>query len=233
MTGTAASFTCPDCHRTSHHPDDAKYGYCGACHAFTGRKLIAAVDTIARIVEAEAGAAPEASLTTQEAADLLGVSHPALLGLLDDGKIPSEQRGGDDRRIRLADVLDYANKRRRRRQALDEIVEESRAAGLYDLPDSAYLDALREVRGPEGAARAYPDEPCPVAAAPGTAERGGHVHPHHPAHLWVWRSPAGPGELQWRRLEPGAAVPEGAMRCPGTDAAHAAVETAAEGREPQ
>jgi hypothetical protein len=29
-------FTCPRCHRTSHHPDDKRYGYCGACHAYTG-----------------------------------------------------------------------------------------------------------------------------------------------------------------------------------------------------
>jgi excisionase family DNA binding protein len=90
-------------------------------------------------------AVPETSLTTQEAADLLDVSHPALLGLLDYGKIPSERLGGH-RRVRLTDVLFYARKRQRRRQALDEIVEESRAAGLYDLPDSDYLDALREVR---------------------------------------------------------------------------------------
>lgn len=29
-------FTCPRCRRTSHHPEDAKNGYCGNCHAFTG-----------------------------------------------------------------------------------------------------------------------------------------------------------------------------------------------------
>lgn len=29
-------FTCPVCRRTSHHPEDAKNGYCGNCHAFTG-----------------------------------------------------------------------------------------------------------------------------------------------------------------------------------------------------
>lgn len=31
------SFTCPVCHRTSHHPEDVKHGYCGNCHAFTGQ----------------------------------------------------------------------------------------------------------------------------------------------------------------------------------------------------
>lgn len=29
-------FTCPKCGRTSWHPDDERYGYCGACCAFTG-----------------------------------------------------------------------------------------------------------------------------------------------------------------------------------------------------
>jgi hypothetical protein len=31
-----SSFTCPVCGRTSHHPMDRKYGYCGACHDYTG-----------------------------------------------------------------------------------------------------------------------------------------------------------------------------------------------------
>jgi hypothetical protein len=30
-------FTCPRCGRTSHHPDDSREGYCGACHDFTGQ----------------------------------------------------------------------------------------------------------------------------------------------------------------------------------------------------
>lgn len=32
------AFTCPQCNRTSHHPDDEKHGYCGNCHEFTGLK---------------------------------------------------------------------------------------------------------------------------------------------------------------------------------------------------
>lgn len=30
-----SSFTCPACQRTSAHPHDAWYGYCGNCHDFT------------------------------------------------------------------------------------------------------------------------------------------------------------------------------------------------------
>jgi hypothetical protein len=29
------SITCPKCNRTSHHPEDANHGYCGACHEYT------------------------------------------------------------------------------------------------------------------------------------------------------------------------------------------------------
>jgi hypothetical protein len=28
------SFTCPDCGRTSHHPKDEQFSYCGNCHEF-------------------------------------------------------------------------------------------------------------------------------------------------------------------------------------------------------
>lgn len=31
-----AAFTCPRCSRTSHHPEDLRQGYCGACHDWTG-----------------------------------------------------------------------------------------------------------------------------------------------------------------------------------------------------
>lgn len=28
------TFICPDCYRVSHHPEDVKHRYCGACHRF-------------------------------------------------------------------------------------------------------------------------------------------------------------------------------------------------------
>ena len=31
-----ASFTCPRCGMTSHHPKDIEQGYCGNCHDWTG-----------------------------------------------------------------------------------------------------------------------------------------------------------------------------------------------------
>jgi excisionase family DNA binding protein len=73
-----------------------------------------------------------ALLTTQEAAELLGISRPTLVRLLEDGKIPYEQRGRH-RRIMLADLLAYqASMRRERREALDRMAQQGQAVGLYD-----------------------------------------------------------------------------------------------------
>ncbi|SDO86531.1 DNA binding domain-containing protein, excisionase family [Klenkia soli] len=48
----------------------------------------------------------ERMVTTQEAADLLGVSRPTLVRMLDHGLIPYDQPGSH-RRLRLADVLEH------------------------------------------------------------------------------------------------------------------------------
>lgn len=37
---TAESITCPDCGRTSWHPEDVRQGYCGYCHDFTAREPV-------------------------------------------------------------------------------------------------------------------------------------------------------------------------------------------------
>ena len=48
----------------------------------------------------------ERMVTTQEAADLLGVSRPTLVRMLDHGLIPYDQPSSH-RRLRLSDVLDH------------------------------------------------------------------------------------------------------------------------------
>lgn len=71
-------------------------------------------------------------LTTQEAADLLGVSRPTLVKLLEDGKIPFEQPGRH-RRVRLDDLLSFQARRRdERAKALEDLVHQTEELGLYD-----------------------------------------------------------------------------------------------------
>ena len=71
-------------------------------------------------------------LTTQEAADLLGVSRPTLVKLLETDAIPFEQPGRH-RRVRLADVLAYrARASGERRAALDRMVQIADEADMYE-----------------------------------------------------------------------------------------------------
>lgn len=71
-------------------------------------------------------------LTTQEAADLLGVSRPTLVKLLESGEIPFEQPGRH-RRVRLTDVLSYRQRRSiQRRESLDRMIEIADESGMYE-----------------------------------------------------------------------------------------------------
>jgi excisionase family DNA binding protein len=86
-------------------------------------------------------------LTTQEAANFLGISRPTLVKLLEQGEISYERPAtGRHRRVRLNDVLDYQRRKRAdRRVTLDELTEQAAKAGLYDgVPD--YTEALNAAR---------------------------------------------------------------------------------------
>lgn len=71
-----------------------------------------------------------AELTTQQAADLLNVSRPHLIGLLEAGEI-SYRKVGKHRRVRASSLLEYMRADdRRRRAAADELSALTQEMGL-------------------------------------------------------------------------------------------------------
>jgi excisionase family DNA binding protein len=101
--------------------------------------LTRVVDALARGL-AVTIAPQHTTLTTQQAADMLGVSRPTLIKLLDEGKIPYD-KPNSHRRIKLSDLLAYQDRRREERRAtLRDLTQEAVEADFYALSPSEFLD---------------------------------------------------------------------------------------------
>jgi excisionase family DNA binding protein len=72
----------------------------------------------------------EAEITTQQAAELLNVSRPYVVAMIDKGTLPARMVG-NQRRLPLKDVLAYrADNRARRRQTLRDLAALDQELGL-------------------------------------------------------------------------------------------------------
>ncbi|MGL4174470.1 MAG: excisionase family DNA-binding protein [Dermatophilaceae bacterium] len=94
-------------------------------------RVLAEVLDHARRGEAVRVVSDDEEITTQQAANLLGVSRPYVVGLVDRGDLPS-RRVGSRRRLKLSDVLLYREiDQARRLDAVKALAAEAQELGVY------------------------------------------------------------------------------------------------------
>ncbi|MCI0184214.1 excisionase family DNA-binding protein [Sulfoacidibacillus ferrooxidans] len=77
----------------------------------------------------------EQDITTQQSAEILQVSRPHVVKILEAGQVPYHMVGSH-RRIRLRDLLEYKKSRDAvRKEKLSDMIRISESSGLYELDD--------------------------------------------------------------------------------------------------
>ncbi|MBI2687373.1 MAG: excisionase family DNA-binding protein [Acidobacteria bacterium] len=107
------------------------------------RTLLAGIARNMEAGKAVSVVAENRELTTQRAVNILGVSRPFLVRLLEENQV-AFHRVGFHRRVYLADLLDYKSKRdRARHQAIKQLAMDDVEAETYDtviLPKDAVYE---------------------------------------------------------------------------------------------
>lgn len=89
--------------------------------------------------------ARDQELTTQQAGEILGISRPTVVQLIESGELPAHVPGTVRRKLYLSDVLSYRDEIQSRRNAF--ITESSARYGDADVDDiSELLTEARKVR---------------------------------------------------------------------------------------
>lgn len=87
-------------------------------------------------------AASDQQITTQQAGEILGISRPTVVQLIETGELPAHVPGAVRRKLLLSDVLAYRDKIHARRTAF--IAESAEEFGDLDQEDAK--DLLREAK---------------------------------------------------------------------------------------
>lgn len=92
----------------------------------------------------------DTTLTTQQAADFIGVSRPTLVKLINQGRLRATYPSGSrHRRINLSDIVAYQKEMQRQTERhLRELVSDAEESGLYDISPDVLTSAVRNARKP-------------------------------------------------------------------------------------
>ncbi|MGJ3510129.1 excisionase family DNA-binding protein [Enemella sp. A6] len=87
--------------------------------------------------------AVDQEITTQQAAEILGVSRPTVVKLIDDGQLRATVPGTVRRKLRLRDVLKYRDELHERRS---DFIAQSSAEHDDDVDEAEAAELLAEIR---------------------------------------------------------------------------------------